>query len=487
LQTCDFAGDDAAGDGDPDEDDDGELDHDQENLTPVDPLDDAYAKTLASYLVTLSATVDAPMSLHFERHPAAPSIRRWRHCRRLLSEALPDLQITTHDTVTLVPLEEYLKGRPGQPADVLPASYGAFCKVFGRVTVKPPAPSPTKLMPHPAGAVAGITRHEVPALDSLENVLSDGGTATHFPGGESHGLHRLQKLVSNNVEWVANFSKPNTAPNSLEPSTTLLAPYVTHGVLSPRTFYAAVLSAQAAHNGSVTQPPVSLVGQLLWREYNYLFGHVVGMNFNKMSGNPYCRQIPWVSDPDALALWKDGKTGYPFIDAIMRQLKAEGWVHHLARHAVACFLTRGDLWISWEDGAKVFEERLVDADWSINNFNWQWLSCSAHFYQYFRCYSPVAFGKKTDPEGDFIRKWCPELKNVPKKFIYEPWTLPAAEQKRLGVVVGKDYVERIGRVKDHGAVSKANMEKMSVAYAAHKERAAEEAAEEKARKKARTK
>ena len=181
----------------------------------------------------------------------------------------------------------------------------------------------------------------------------------------------------------------------------------------------------------------------------------------------YCRNIPWDTDPASLALWKEGKTGYPFIDAIMRQLSAEGWIHHLARHAVACFLTRGDLWISWEEGARVFEEKLVDADWSLNNFNWQWLSCSAHFYQYFRCYSPVAFGKKTDPEGDYIRKWVPELKNVPKKFIYEPWNMNAAQQKAAHCTVGKDYVNRITKCKDHTATSKANMEKMSQAYKIH--------------------
>jgi deoxyribodipyrimidine photolyase len=104
-------------------------------------------------------------------------------------------------------------------------------------------------------------------------------------------------------------------------------------------------------------------------------------NFDKMIDNPIARQIPWDDDPDLLLAWKMSKTGYPYIDAIMTQLRETGWIHHLARHSVACFLTRGDLWQSWEDGATVFEEYLIDADWSINNFNWQWLSCTAQFYQ----------------------------------------------------------------------------------------------------------
>jgi len=82
-----------------------------------------------------------------------------------------------------------------------------------------------------------------------------------------------------------------------------------------------------------------------------------------------------------LQAWKNGRTGYPYIDAIMTQLRLEGWIHHLARHSVACFLTRGDLWQSWEDGAKVFDLYLLDADWALNNANWQWLSCSNFFYQ----------------------------------------------------------------------------------------------------------
>lgn len=129
----------------------------------------------------------------------------------------------------------------------------------------------------------------------------------------------------------------------------------------------------------------------MWREHNYLTGYSTP-NFDQMIGNPVARQIPWDDDPRLLEAWTKSQTGYPFIDAIMTQLRETGWIHHLARHAVACFLTRGDLWQSWEKGANVFEHYLIDADWSINNFNWQWLSCTAYFYQYFRCYSPVAFG-----------------------------------------------------------------------------------------------
>ena len=189
-------------------------------------------------------------------------------------------------------------------------------------------------------------------------------------------------------------------------------------------------------------------------------------NYERMEGNPICRQIPWGDDAQLLAAWREARTGYPWIDAAMTQLRHEGWIHHLARHAVACFLTRGDLWQSWEKGAQVFDELLLDADPAINYGNWMWLSCSCFFYQYFRCYSPVAFPKKYDKDGAYVRRWLPALANFPSKYIYEPWKAPIADQKAAGCIIGKDYPKPIVA---HDVASKANMAKMAEAYAAHKE------------------
>jgi cryptochrome len=290
--------------------------------------------------------------------------------------------------------------------------------------------------------------------------------ATKYPGGETEGLRRLNEHVARTT-WIATFEKPNTAPNSLQPSTTVLSPYLKFGCISPRLFWVKLEEAYAKA-GKKTLPPVSLSGQLLWREYFTLTGYVTP-NFDQMAGNPICKQIDWDTNPAFLKAWEDGQTGYPFIDAIMTQLRVEGWVHHLARHAVACFLTRGDLYQSWEAGAKVFDKLLIDADWSLNNANWMWLSCSSFFYQYFRCYSPVAFGKKTDPNGDYIRKWCPKLRKYPAKFIFEPWKAPMAVQKECGCIIGADYPARIV---DHDIVLKVNMGRMKAAYDAGKDASA---------------
>ena len=297
---------------------------------------------------------------------------------------------------------------------------------------------------------------QIPTLHELG--FGDAPT-TPFRGGESEALSRLARTVVARAAWVAAFAKPDTAPNSLEPSTTVLSPYLKFGCLSAARFFhvLADIYAGRAH----TQPPVSLHGQLMWREYFYaVSAHTV--HFDRMAGNPLCRAIAWDRSAAALQAWAEARTGFPFIDAAMTQLRVEGWLHHLARHAVACFLTRGDLWQHWEDGARVFDRLLLDADWALNNANWMWLSCSAFFHQYWRVYSPVAFGQRTDPQGAYIRKWLPPLAHFPAEFIYAPWTAPLAVQRAAGCMIGADYPHPIV---DHKHAAAANLAKMKLAFA----------------------
>ncbi|VVD04066.1 unnamed protein product [Leptidea sinapis] len=304
--------------------------------------------------------------------------------------------------------------------------------------------------------------YDVPSLTEIE---LDESSDFKYPGGESEGLKRLLTYMAKK-QWVCSFEKPNTSPNSIEPSTTVLSPYISHGCLSARLFYHKLKQVESEMRHS--EPPVSLLGQLMWREFYYTAGTGTE-NFDRMVGNSLCTQIPWGNNKDHLKAWSEGKTGYPFVDAIMRQLTQEGWIHHLARHMVACFLTRGDLWVSWEEGAKVFEDLLLDYDWSLNAGNWMWLSASAFFYKYFRVYSPVAFGKKTDKDGLYIKKYVPELKKFPSEYIYEPWKAPQSVQRAAGCIIGENYPKRIV---DHDKVHKENMKKMSEAYKINKEKKA---------------
>ncbi|XP_056133952.1 cryptochrome circadian regulator 1a [Lampris incognitus] len=297
----------------------------------------------------------------------------------------------------------------------------------------------------------------VPSLEEL-GFDTEGLSSAVWPGGETEALTRLERHLERKA-WVANFERPRMNANSLLASPTGLSPYLRFGCLSCRLFYFKLtdLYRKVKKNSS---PPLSLYGQLLWREFFYTAA-TNNPRFDKMESNPICVQIPWDRNPEALAKWAEGRTGFPWIDAIMTQLRQEGWIHHLARHAVACFLTRGDLWISWEEGMKVFEELLLDADWSVNAGSWMWLSCSSFFQQFFHCYCPVGFGRRTDPNGDYIRRYLPILRGFPAKYIYDPWNAPESVQKAAKCIIGVHYPKPMVH---HAEASRLNIERMKQIY-----------------------
>lgn len=293
------------------------------------------------------------------------------------------------------------------------------------------------------------------AIPTIEELGLKKPTTPHR-GGESIALDALDKIIANE-DYTATFEKPKTAPTQFEPqATTLLSPHLHFGSLSCREFYWRVQDVVTNYKGTASKPPTSLTGQLLFRDMYFGAQASLGYSFGQTVGNPQCRFIPWhlpsvvdpstklitgeyqIDDPKAeehFRRWRNGNTGFPWIDALMRQLKLEGWIHHLGRHAVACFLTRGGCYIDWERGAEVFEEWLIDHEAACNIGNWQWLSCTAFFSQFYRCYSPVAFPAKYDKTGAIVRKYCPELKNFGDKYIYEPWKAPIADQKRWGCLI----------------------------------------------------
>jgi deoxyribodipyrimidine photolyase len=282
---------------------------------------------------------------------------------------------------------------------------------------------------------------------------------TSHRGGETIALKMLDEIIANE-EYTATFEKPKTAPTAFAPqATTLLSPHMHFGSLSCREFYWRVEDVVKSYKGKASQPPTSLTGQLLFRDMYFGAQAALGYAFGQTYNNPACRFIPWhlpsaIDTSSGLVTgkytvdsakaeqwfqrWKTGRTGFPWIDALMRQLASEGWIHHLGRHAVACFLTRGGCYIDWERGAEVFEEWLIDHEAACNIGNWQWLSCSAFFAQYYRMYSPVAFPQKWDKEGAFVRKYVPELEKFDRKYIYEPWKAPVADQKKWACRVTDD-------------------------------------------------
>ncbi|KAH7547361.1 hypothetical protein FEM48_Zijuj01G0301600 [Ziziphus jujuba var. spinosa] len=353
------------------------------------------------------------------------------------------------------------------PADIIqknggkpPLTYQSFLKLAGQPSWASCPLSITSTSLPPVGDFGNCKISEVPTVTELGYEDTGQDELTPFRGGESEALKRLRDSISDN-QWVANFEKPKGDPSAfLKPATTVLSPYLKFGCLSSRYFYQCLQDIYK-NVKKHTSPPVSLVGQLLWREFFYTVAFGTP-NFDQMKDSRICKQIPWNNNEDLLAAWRDARTGYPWIDAIMVQLRKWGWMHHLARHCVACFLTRGDLFVHWEKGRDVFGRLLIDSDWAINNGNWLWLSCSSFFYQYNRIYSPVSFGKKYDPNGEYIRHFLPVLKDMPKEYIYEPWTAPLSIQTKAKCIVGKDYPRP---VVFHDSASKECKRRMGEAYA----------------------
>ena len=180
------------------------------------------------------------------------------------------------------------------------------------------------------------------------------------------------------------------------------------------------------------------LSELIWRDFYFMildhFPHVVGHAFK-----PEYDAIQWADWPEGLAAWQQGRTGYPLVDAAMRQLNFSGWMHNRLRMVVASFLSK-DLGLDWRLGERYFAVQLNDFDLSANNGGWQWASSSGCDAQpYFRIFNPVTQSEKFDPEGKFIRRYVPELAKVPNKYIHAPWLMGRLEQEALGVIIGRDY------------------------------------------------
>lgn len=233
----------------------------------------------------------------------------------------------------------------------------------------------------PDRSYAGVTGPEgnfaVPTMEELGLLPA---TSPHR-GGETLALRVLANILANET-YTATFEKPKTAPSAFEPqATTLLSPHLHFGSLSVRLFYWRVHDVISKYPGRASTPPTSLIGQLLFRDMYFAAQAALGTHFAQTVGNPTARFIPWhlpskidpgtklitgeytIDSPEAqehFLRWKYGRTGFPWVDALMRQLRSEGWIHHLGRHMVACFLTRGGCYVDWERGAEVFEEWLID-------------------------------------------------------------------------------------------------------------------------------
>jgi deoxyribodipyrimidine photo-lyase len=258
------------------------------------------------------------------------------------------------------------------------------------------------------------------------------------PAGEQHGLTHLKSFSQNKLHTgIAAYAARRDIP--AQDGTSRLSPYLRMGCVAPRAALRAAFAALAQAETSEQQLGIETwISELAWRDFYYQilanFPHVMRGAFR-----PQYDAIAWENDPQLFAAWCAGQTGYPIVDAAMRQLASEAWMHNRARMIVASFLTK-DLLIDWRWGARFFMQQLVDGDHASNNGGWQWAAGTGTDAQpYFRIFNPTSQGQKFDPQGAYVRRYVPELVNLPDRYIHAPWLMPPAEQRNLGIQIGRDY------------------------------------------------
>jgi len=279
-----------------------------------------------------------------------------------------------------------------------------------------------------------------------------------FNGGEAEALKYFGKRIEHekNAFLQGTFMPNRKDPDIFNPPKSL-SPDLRYGCLSVRKFYWAAMDAWEEVNGRECGT-YTIVSQLIWREFFYCMS-ANNPFYGEMERNPICIDVPWYDIPDQLEAFKMGKTGYPFIDAGIRQMRQEGWIHHILRNALSMFLTRGDLWLNWEPGFKIFMECLIDGDWAVCSGNWMWVSSSA-FEKSLNssfCLDPSVYGWRVDPNGYYVKKYVPELANLPLEYIYSPWKAPKEVQEKAKCIIGVDYPAPLV---DHKTASQRNCRSM---------------------------
>ncbi|MGD2028053.1 MAG: deoxyribodipyrimidine photo-lyase [Anaerolineales bacterium] len=299
-----------------------------------------------------------------------------------------------------------------------------------------PTPTPYQILPAPDH----IPTENTPPSSDLPD-FSYNPAETGFPPGERAALTRLDVFTSNKDAPIYRYAEARDRPD-LE-GTSKLSPYLHLGVLSIRqvvtTAYAALASAGNAAQKKGTE---NWLNELIWREfYNYILYHFPAAR--TQSFREKYRSLNWANDLHDFDAWKNGKTGYPLVDAGMRQLAATGWMHNRLRMITASFLVK-NLLVNWRWGEAWFMQNLIDGDIAANNGGWQWVAgTGTDAAPYFRIFNPVTQSKKHDPHGDYIRKWVPELRQVPDEFIHTPWKMDAQTQRRASATIGNDYPQPV--------------------------------------------
>jgi deoxyribodipyrimidine photo-lyase len=262
-----------------------------------------------------------------------------------------------------------------------------------------------------------------------------GGMREAWKPGEAEARKILRKFL----DHIQGYDDKRNRPDL--PATSRLSPYLRFGEISPNDiFYAARFTAEK--NPKSSRDVEKFLSELGWREFSYQLLHyhpdIATENLQKRFDD-----FPWNSDKAGLKAWQKGQTGYPIVDAGMRELWHTGWMHNRVRMVAASFLIK-HLLIDWRYGEQWFWDTLIDADPANNTASWQWVAgCGADAAPYFRIFNPTLQGEKFDPDGKYIRHWVPEIAKLPDEFLNKPWDTPDDVLEKAGVTLGKTYPKPI--------------------------------------------
>ncbi|MEO5617442.1 MAG: deoxyribodipyrimidine photo-lyase [Candidatus Eisenbacteria bacterium] len=292
----------------------------------------------------------------------------------------------------------------------------------------------------PLPAVTRLAAHDLPArsIATLEQ-LGFSAAAQRWPGGTQEAHRRLRRFVGGTGQepggGLARYAIHRDFPAI--PAGSRLAADLKFGTLSPRQIVRNLRDAQAA-DPRLTEPVERYVSELRWRDF---YAHVL-WHFPHVEHGSFRREydaLRWEGDAGDFEAWRAGRTGYPIVDAAMRELLATGFMHNRARMIVASFLAK-DLLLDWRLGERHFMRHLVDGDLASNNGGWQWAASTGTDAQpYFRFFNPSLQGEKFDPGGDYVHRWVPELAGVPARWLHRPWEAPPLALAEAGVTLGETY------------------------------------------------
>ncbi len=318
-----------------------------------------------------------------------------------------------------------IETKQGRPYQV----FTAFWKTcLTQRTPDEPEPAPSDfLSPRPWPKSAKLND-----LSLRPTIAWDTGFAERWVPGEKAARQELHRFLESPVfDYVTMRDLPALH------GTSRLSPHLHFGEISPRTIWHETQRRLRQHSQDPTSAETFLK-EVGWRE----FAHHLLFHFPNTPREPLRSEFanfPWINDNPRLKAWQTGQTGYPIVDAGMRELWTTGWMHNRVRMIVASFLVK-DLLIPWQKGAEWFWDTLVDADLASNTLGWQWTAgCGADAAPFFRIFNPVLQSQKFDAEGHYIRRWVPELKNLPTKWIHAPWTASQSVLTAAGVTMDQAY------------------------------------------------